>query len=299
MNYYNILNIPFDASQEDIKKSYRTLSLKYHPDKNSNDNDKTILFQNITQAYKILSNIESKTNYDFSISNCFHKNILNDNSLQDNYLNSNYLNNKNNIYNYDLSNKSNNINSNNIKSNNINSNIQKPKSIHIIKYITYEESYNGTKVPIEINRYIIENNEEYTELETVYIDILSGIDNNEIIIIKDKGNLYNGLYGNVKIKIKLLENKFFQRSGLDLIYLKDISFKESLCGFSFKLKHLNNKYYTVNNETGIIIHNNYNTIINNLGFTKDNITGNLIIRYNIDYSYKLNDEVLQNLRKLL
>lgn len=300
-NYYQILNISYNATQEEIKKAYRSLSLKYHPDKNSNDNDKTTLFQNITQAYKVLSNIESKTKYDYSISNCFKNNSFenyNNESFNNESFNNDGYSNIFNQYKYTYDIPYNKINNNHRKTND-DININKNKSIHIIKYISYEESFIGTKLPVEITRHIFEYNEDYNETETIYIDILKGTDHNEIIIIKNKGNCYNGLYGNVKIKIKLLENPNFQRKGLDLIYLKTITFKESLCGFTFQLKHLNNKFYTINNETGIIIHNNYTTILNNLGFIKDDVYGNLIIKYNVIYPDKLCEETIDNLRKIL
>ena len=294
-NYYEILNISYDASQEDIKKAYRSLSLKYHPDKNSNDTHKSDLFQKISQAYTVLSNIDSKTKYDYNISNCFKNDLLEDN------INNNFNNNFNIFKNSQNSQNSfyDDIPRNYYKDTNNNFKNTKPKSIYISKYISYEESFNGCKIPVEITRDIFEYNEEYKETETIYINIAKGTDHNEIIIIKNKGNCYNGLYSNVKIKIKLLENNNFKRCGLDLIYLKNITFKESICGFSFQLKHLNNKFYTINNETGIIIHNNYNTIINNLGFIKDDITGNLIIKYNITYPEKLTEEIIEKLRKIL
>ncbi len=60
-NLYNILCLEVNASQNDITKAYRKLSLKYHPDKNDgNDN----MFVQINHAYKILSNCELRSIYD-------------------------------------------------------------------------------------------------------------------------------------------------------------------------------------------------------------------------------------------
>lgn len=61
---YNILNLDHNASQEDIKKSYKKLALKYHPDKNNNNELSKKNFLKIKNAYDILSNIELKKKYD-------------------------------------------------------------------------------------------------------------------------------------------------------------------------------------------------------------------------------------------
>lgn len=60
MNYYEILGISKDASKEEIKKSYRTLALKFHPDKPDGD---TLKFQSIKEAYDILMDDRSRTIY--------------------------------------------------------------------------------------------------------------------------------------------------------------------------------------------------------------------------------------------
>jgi len=281
-NYYTILEIPLVASSDEIKKAFRNLSLRYHPDKNYN-NSNCNKIQDINEAYSVLSNIECKTEYDNKLNNVFN-NMKPDRSehVSDLYGNS--------FFSY---NGHNNINSAKHYK------CLKPKSVHIIKNISYEQSFNGTKLPIEITRNVIENDENYDETETIYIDIPKGIDNNEIIVIKDKGNYDDGISGHVKIKIKLLPDTLFKRKGLDLIYLKNITFKESVCGFSFQLKHLNAKPYTINNETGIIIHNNYTTNINNLGFIKDDVIGNLIIEYSINYPEKLDEAIVEKIRKIL
>ena len=54
-NYYEILNVPFDADLKLIKKSYRQLALKYHPDKNKSS-DSHERFVVIVEAYEVLSN---------------------------------------------------------------------------------------------------------------------------------------------------------------------------------------------------------------------------------------------------
>lgn len=61
MDYYNILKISDDSSQEEIRKQYRKLSKIYHPDKNNGDDSD---FKKINEAYEILSNTERKKLYD-------------------------------------------------------------------------------------------------------------------------------------------------------------------------------------------------------------------------------------------
>ena len=62
-DYYEVLGVPKDASQEDIKKAYRTLAKKYHPDicKEPNANER---FAEIQVAYDCLSDPEKRSNYD-------------------------------------------------------------------------------------------------------------------------------------------------------------------------------------------------------------------------------------------
>lgn len=63
-DYYYFLGVKNSASTEDIKKAYRKLSLKYHPDKNENDEFFSRRFQEIHEAYEILGNDESRRFYD-------------------------------------------------------------------------------------------------------------------------------------------------------------------------------------------------------------------------------------------
>ena len=63
-DYYEILGVDNDASEDQIKQSFRSLARKYHPDKNPNDAEAETKFKEIQEAYAILSNPEERRKYD-------------------------------------------------------------------------------------------------------------------------------------------------------------------------------------------------------------------------------------------
>jgi curved DNA-binding protein len=64
VDYYSILGLGKDASEEDIKKAYRKLARKYHPDLNPNNAEAHKKFQQINEANEVLSNPENRKKYD-------------------------------------------------------------------------------------------------------------------------------------------------------------------------------------------------------------------------------------------
>jgi len=63
-DYYEILGVPRDASEADIKKAFRQLALKYHPDRNPEDKEAEERFKEINEAYSCLSDPEKRANYE-------------------------------------------------------------------------------------------------------------------------------------------------------------------------------------------------------------------------------------------
>tara|TARA_B100000315_G_scaffold231138_1_gene242216 strand:- start:110 stop:1258 length:1149 start_codon:yes stop_codon:yes gene_type:complete len=63
-DYYEVLGVIKSASPEEIKKAYRKLALKYHPDRNKGDKAAEAKFKEAGEAYHVLSNKERRTNYD-------------------------------------------------------------------------------------------------------------------------------------------------------------------------------------------------------------------------------------------
>ncbi|WP_314294072.1 DnaJ domain-containing protein [Leptotrichia massiliensis] len=69
MDYYKILEVSENADILKIKKQYRKLAMKYHPDRNAGDERAAKKFREITEAYEVLSNGEKRKEYDYKREN--------------------------------------------------------------------------------------------------------------------------------------------------------------------------------------------------------------------------------------
>lgn len=285
-NYYEILEIEPTATQEDIKKSFRKLSLLNHPDRNGNTAESTTKMQDITEAYEVLGNQESRARYDNERNGVPMNDIgvdINDLFSSIFQMNGTHPNGFRVFFNGQPMNSS---------------QFNRPPPIVQRVVIPFEKVLMNLKIPVEITRTIQEENNKTTEKETIYVDIPRGIDNGEILLVKEKGNITNNLKGDVKIFVQIENNTEFKRVGLDIVYLKTISLKEALCGFTFELKHLDGKIYTITNSStpGHVIHPNYQKLIPNMGLTRENYVGNLVIIFNVTFPEQLNEQVLEQLK---
>src|SRR5262245_45478063 len=63
-DYYEVLGVPRDASEEDIKKAYRKLAFKLHPDRNPGNKEAESAFKEAAEAYEVLGSPDTKARYD-------------------------------------------------------------------------------------------------------------------------------------------------------------------------------------------------------------------------------------------
>ena len=298
---YAILGVTPDSSQEDIKKKYRQLQMQHHPDKGGDEK----LSQKINQAYTTLGDIEKRQHYDMQ-----RNNPLGQFGLQGDifkmffggggegmppWLN---MNNNGNIHpRMHIFHNGRPVNMNMLR-----------KPTPIIKHIevSLEEAYTGTNIPLEIERWCQEGEIKRVEREKIYINVRMGIDDNEIITMPQKGNIINeNLKGDVKVYVKINNATPFVRKGLNLIYKKKISLKESLTGFSFDLKHLSGKTYVINNQGGKIIKPDFHKVIKYMGMKRERrhpaspMVGDMVICFEVYFPDTLTEEQMTTLKEIL
>ena len=89
------------------------------------------------------------------------------------------------------------------------------------------------------------------------------------------------------------------RHGIDLIYDKEITLKEALCGFSFDMSYIDGRSFNINNEPGNIISAGYEKVVPGMGMKREHNTGDLIIKFNIVFPKTLDEKQIDSIRKIL
>jgi DnaJ homolog subfamily B member 4 len=302
-DFYKVLEVDEKATQEDIKKSYRKLSLKYHPDKNPATEEK---FKEISQAYETLGDNEKRREYDMRNQNPF---------VGGNFPGQGFpggMNQMDEIVKMFFGGQMpggmafggggmpGNIrvfrNGEQVNINGLN----KPPPIIKNVVISLEQAYRGDQIPVTIERWLFEDGIRKCENETIYVPLKKGIDNNEIIILRDRGNMLdNNLRGDIKIIVGIQNSSGFQRDGLNLILEKEITLKEALCGFEFIIQHVSGKSLRFNSDRGKVLKDGIVKVIPNFGMERDNQTGNLCIKFNVKYPEIITDSQIEKLREIL
>lgn len=327
-NYYEILGVQPNASDSEIKKAYRQLSLKNHPDRNGNTPESIARFQEINQANEILSDPEKRKEHDFNLKHgegAFEQHA----SEQD----------INNIINQmfgggfpgmpgmgfpGMPGMAFNIGGfgggggqnirvfHNGQQMNMGSmggdpfqqffqHIHKPSPIEKTVEITLEQAYFGGNKEVSIERSTIHNGIRSTEFVTLQVTIPQGVNSGETLVLENQGNSANEtIRGDIRIIFEIQNNLQFKREGNDLHYPVYISLKESLCGFNLTIQHINGKTLSINNITNpTVIKPNYKKTVPGLGMIRNGQTGNLIIEFTVEFPDGYSPEIIESLRNLL
>jgi len=249
MNFYDILNIPTNATKKQIKNAYKKLVIKYHPDKNK-DNTTIDQFRDIQNAYEVLYNdnrrkeYDNLTNqqkselYDF-IKSCFinispqckkiHDLLIkfygDEKKLKNDINNFNFMN----IYNRFIGNIINSIDDIPLYNKNTSITFLKKinRNIYGVIYTTLKDRYTNKFKKINVKR----------ETNSNYYCIIPLTENE--IIIKNEGETYSDITGDIIIKIICnKEHNFLQINDYDILFTKKISLSEYLYGGKTEFNHI-------------------------------------------------------------
>jgi DnaJ-class molecular chaperone len=302
-NFYNILGVSENATKDEIKKAYRSLQMKYHPDKNQGSQEAIQMTQKINEAYETLGDENKRQQYDMMKGNPFMRmdsqgphTFGHDVPIND-IFNMVFGGSPFGMHGMPPGAK---IHIFHGGPTNFQQGMNKPVPIMKSLQINMEQVFTGASIPLEIERWILENGTKVFEKETIYIDIPQGIDDNEMIVLRNRGNIISDqCKGDIKINILIQNNTPFKRSGLDLIIDKTISLKESLCGFSFELNYINGKSYRVDNNKGSIVPPEYKKVYSEMGLKRGEHKGNMIIIFHVEFPTILTTEQIDKLSSVL
>ena len=313
-DYYKILGVNSNDNSDKIKKAFRKLSLKHHPDRGGDAAE----FKKINEAYQTLGDPNKKQQYDIQKNSPFGSMRMGGGGGMDDIFSMMFgggipgMGGRHphggvpgmpfgfggpGMPHVQVFHNGRPVNMGQYR---------KPSPIVKTINITLEQAYTGLNYPLKIEKWIMEGNVKKMENETIYIDITPGIDSNEIILLKNRGNVMSeNNIGDVKVFVKIINNTPFKRDGLDLIIKKKISLKEALVGFIFDLKHLSGKTYTINNKTGKVVTPDFVKEVENMGMKRTRphpaspLVGKLLICFEIEYPTSITEEQRKKLEEIL
>lgn len=331
--YYKILGVNSNSSQDEIKKAYKKSAMKWHPDRNKDNKEKAEnQFKKITTAYTVLSDPNKKDIYD----------KFGEEGLQNNNNHSNV--NPMDIFGNLFGNSGFSFNFNNDFSHNFNKQTRKNKPI--IKHfpVSLEDLYKGKTIKFSITRKVIDKDKRHlvktcdkckgkgiyvevrqmgpmiqqiqqqcnncngigknipnniikNEKNIVELEIKPGMQHGEKIVIPNMGDNINDNIepSDLVFVLQQEKNNTFNISDKHLIIEKNIQLIDALCGCEFIITHLDNRKLLV--ETNDIIKPNDIKVIKYEGMSSQNSSnGDLIIKFNIIFPNNLlNKDDLINL----
>lgn len=333
-DYYKTLGVDEKASEDELKKSYRRLSMLHHPDKNGNTDESKQKFQELNNAYETLSDGNKRRMYDMMrkggggggpgipgshpFEHVFHFGGGGGGGMRQQFppgIPEELL--------HMLFGQGHGGGPGGhggpgpkVVFQTFNPGMRNPFQQHqqqhqsqapprfqtqpesIIKTVSLslEQCFNGCTIPIEIDRQIPDNDIVRIEKETIHAQIPKGVLQGDTIILNESGHMNEyGMKGDIRIIVNILQHPVFKVENLDLHIEKNIPLKLALCGFDFEINHLNGKVFKLANKPGNVIKPGSIKTIPGLGLEKNGETGSLKIKFNVEFPDTLSSEQIQAL----
>ena len=238
-DYYKILGVSKSASADEIKKAYRKLAMKYHPDRNKGDQAAEAKFKEISEAYAVLSDAEKRKQYDMFGSEGFHRRFSQEDIFRD--------------FDFGSIFKEFGFGGGGGRGQNIFSQIfggtgqthfrggGSPYNSPFGGFSGRPQGMRGQNLVYDLSITLEESAKTTNKVisfqigghqEKVSVKVPAGISDGKKLRLPGKGQSgqYGGPNGDLYIKIKILDHPLFKREGDDLILTKEIKFSEALLG---------------------------------------------------------------------
>jgi DnaJ-class molecular chaperone len=327
-DYYKILGVDEKASDDELKKAYRKMSMIHHPDKNGNTDESKQKFQELNNAYELLSDANKRRTYDMmrkggGMPNVFHfggggggggvppgmppgipEELLHmlfggaagghGPGMGPKVVFQTFHNGR---MNGGFAHQAHSQQQQQQAPHNVRV-YQVPETIVKTVSLTLEQCYNGCSIPLEIDRQVPDNDIIKIERETIHAQIPKGILQGDTIILNECGHMNEvGMKGDIRIVINVLQHALFKVEHLDLTIEKTIPLKAALCGFDFEITHLNGRIFKLANKPGNVIKPGNIKTIPGLGLEKGGESGVLKIKFNVEFPDTLTPEQIQTLQQ--
>ncbi|XP_030764992.1 dnaJ protein homolog 1-like [Sitophilus oryzae] len=312
-DYYSILNIPHNATDDDIKKAYRKLALKYHPDKNKAPNAEE-KFKDIAEAYEVLSDKRKRDIYDQ-----YGEDGLKGRAATGGGGGGGVFQNGTTFYTFhgdpratfaQFFGGTNPFEDMFLFSNNGNF-FQEPSSGHRQQdppieqdvYVSLEDILTGCSKKMKIQKKVLRNDGSLRKEDKIlHIEVKPGWKAGTKITFPKEGDQgHNKIPADVVFIIKDKPHPVFKREGSDIRYTAKISLKEALCGCSVNVPFLEGGRKLLHFQDEIITPDTIKRISGQgLPFPKEpSRRGDLIVGFNIVFPRKLSTPAQNKLRDIL
>ncbi len=298
-DYYKILGVDKSASQDEIKKAYRKLAMKYHPDRNPNDKTAEAKFKEITEANEVLSDPEKRRKYDTLGANWKQYQNTGGQGFDDFY--TNFGGSQGGQRSYQFSGDLNDIFGGmgggfsdffesffgggrdfGRRTQQENMTVDVEANLNV----TLEDVYNGSEKQISVDG------------KTVKIKIIPGTKDGQKLRLRGLGRSKSsgGEKGDLYLNIHVLKHPFYEIKDNDLYYNLDINFYTAVLGGKENIKTLDGKTISVKIPEGT----DPETILRlkGLGMKNDNWRGDLLIKIHVNVPKNLNREEKELFKKL-
>lgn len=300
INYYNVLQVPKGATDAEIKKSYRKLAMKWHPDKNPNNIDEAAKrFQDIGEAYDVLIDAQKRAIYDQ-----YGYEGLRDGAGGDQTYS--YQKNAQEIFEKFFGSANPFATFGFGESTPFSSKLNKPGPLKPEPYVedlecTLEELYNGCAKKISINRKRLSDSGILVEQsKSLVVNVKRGWKKGTKVTFPNEGNEGAGVLPQDVVFVIQEKSSMpgYERDGNNLIYTYKISLADALTDCSLQVPTLDGRLLSI--ACPEVISPQYEKIISGEGMPKkDGNKGDLVIKFYIRFPKYLNGSKRLKIKELI